>query len=205
MTVVSTAPHAILQRMSNAENNHETTRPGGITGNGFKPGQSGNPGGRPKGVARTVRDACGGSPRVLPRSCWRSPRIRKRMIVIGLLRVGSCLTVGGARLLRSRLWRPAIRSRCPTSRARFRGSRMSCGRGGTREKPTPSTEAPAPGRSRATPSVRGQRRGRDRRTRTARTRRPGERERNLADRSEPGRRSKWRALLAKETTAVEET
>ena len=48
--------------MSNAENNHETTRPGGITGNGFKPGQSGNPGGRPKGLAKTVRDACGGSP-----------------------------------------------------------------------------------------------------------------------------------------------
>ena len=48
--------------MSNAENNHETTRPGGITGNGFKPGQSGNPGGRPKGIARTVRETCGGSP-----------------------------------------------------------------------------------------------------------------------------------------------
>ena len=48
--------------MSNAENNHETTRPGGITGNGFKPGQSGNPGGRPKGLAKTVRDICGGSP-----------------------------------------------------------------------------------------------------------------------------------------------
>ena len=50
--------------MSNAENNQETTRPGGITGNGFKPGQSGNPGGRPKGLARTVREVCGGSPRL---------------------------------------------------------------------------------------------------------------------------------------------
>jgi hypothetical protein len=48
--------------MSIAENNHETTRPGGITGNGFKPGQSGNPGGRPKGIAKTVRETCGGSP-----------------------------------------------------------------------------------------------------------------------------------------------
>ena len=48
--------------MSIAENNQETTRPGGITGNGFKPGQSGNPGGRPKGLAKTVRDVCGGSP-----------------------------------------------------------------------------------------------------------------------------------------------
>ena len=45
--------------MSNAENNHETTRPGGITGNGFKPGQSGNPGGRPKGLARAFRDTMG--------------------------------------------------------------------------------------------------------------------------------------------------
>ena len=59
---VSTAPLAILEHMNPAENNHETTRPGGITGNGFKPGQSGNPGGRPKGLAKTVRDACGGSP-----------------------------------------------------------------------------------------------------------------------------------------------
>ncbi len=48
--------------MSPAENNQETTRPGGITGHGFKPGQSGNPGGRPKGLAKTVREECGGSP-----------------------------------------------------------------------------------------------------------------------------------------------
>jgi hypothetical protein len=48
--------------MTVVENNEETTRPGGVTGNGFKPGQSGNPGGRPKGVAKTVREVCGGSP-----------------------------------------------------------------------------------------------------------------------------------------------
>ena len=59
---MSTARLAILEHMSPAENNHETTRPGGITGAGFKPGQSGNPGGRPKGIAKTVRDMCGGSP-----------------------------------------------------------------------------------------------------------------------------------------------
>ena len=59
---MSTAPLAILHRMNTAENNQETTQLGGITGNGFKPGQSGNPGGRPKGLAKTVRDACGGSP-----------------------------------------------------------------------------------------------------------------------------------------------
>ena len=48
--------------MSLIENNQETTRLGGITGTGFIPGQSGNPGGRPKGLAKTVRDVCGGSP-----------------------------------------------------------------------------------------------------------------------------------------------
>lgn len=33
----------------NVENNTETTKkPGGVTGKGFMPGQSGNPGGRPK-------------------------------------------------------------------------------------------------------------------------------------------------------------
>lgn len=37
-----------------AQNNAPAT--GGITGKGFQPGQSGNPGGRPKGLARRVRD-----------------------------------------------------------------------------------------------------------------------------------------------------
>jgi hypothetical protein len=47
-----------------AENNVETA---GVVGKPFKPGQSGNPGGRPKGVARTIRDTCGGSPLRLAR------------------------------------------------------------------------------------------------------------------------------------------
>ena len=67
--------------MSIAENNHQTTRPGGITGKGFKPGQSGNPGGRPKGLARTVRDVCGGSPLRLARGLLEiaeNPRARDR-------------------------------------------------------------------------------------------------------------------------------
>jgi hypothetical protein len=45
--------------MSTVENLPATTRPGGITGAGFLPGQSGNPGGRPKGLARKVRAEVG--------------------------------------------------------------------------------------------------------------------------------------------------
>ena len=37
----------------------ETTRLGGVSGNGFMPGQSGNPGGSPKGLARRVRELVG--------------------------------------------------------------------------------------------------------------------------------------------------
>ena len=47
--------------MSVVENRAVTTRRGGITGAGFLPGQSGNPGGRPKGLARRVRELVGDS------------------------------------------------------------------------------------------------------------------------------------------------
>ncbi len=42
-----------------AENSDATVR---RIGRPFQPGQSGNPGGRPKGVARAFRDVLGGSP-----------------------------------------------------------------------------------------------------------------------------------------------
>jgi hypothetical protein len=43
--------------MSPVQNNGGTT--GGITGRGFRPGQSGNPGGRPKGLAKATRALVG--------------------------------------------------------------------------------------------------------------------------------------------------
>ena len=42
--------------MSLVESRLETTRVGGVTGKGFTPGVSGNPGGRPKGLSRRVRE-----------------------------------------------------------------------------------------------------------------------------------------------------
>jgi hypothetical protein len=44
--------------MSVVESNRGTTV-GGITGRGFTPGTSGNPGGRPKGLTRRVRELVG--------------------------------------------------------------------------------------------------------------------------------------------------
>lgn len=46
--------------MSVAENSAETAPK--VIGRPFEPGRSGNPGGRPKGIARTVREKCGGNP-----------------------------------------------------------------------------------------------------------------------------------------------
>ncbi len=46
-------------QMSIVHTNVGTTKVGGVTGAGFKPGQSGNPGGRPKGLTRRVRELVG--------------------------------------------------------------------------------------------------------------------------------------------------
>jgi Family of unknown function (DUF5681) len=54
----TTALLRILGRVEIAERNDGTTL-GGVTGRGFLPGQSGNPGGRPKGLARRVRELVG--------------------------------------------------------------------------------------------------------------------------------------------------
>ena len=46
--------------MTTVDNKPKSTRPGGATGKGFLPAQSGNPGGRPKGLARRARELVGG-------------------------------------------------------------------------------------------------------------------------------------------------
>ena len=46
--------------MADVASNGEST--GGITGKGFKPGQSGNPSGRPKGIAAKAREIIGDDP-----------------------------------------------------------------------------------------------------------------------------------------------
>ena len=45
--------------MTVVQSRPESTRVGGVTGKGFTPGVSGNPGGRPKGLSRRVRELVG--------------------------------------------------------------------------------------------------------------------------------------------------
>jgi hypothetical protein len=48
-----------IKTIVTVENNVVTSAPGGVTRKGFTPGRSGNPGGRPKGLARRVRELVG--------------------------------------------------------------------------------------------------------------------------------------------------
>jgi Family of unknown function (DUF5681) len=54
--------------MSPVQNNGRTT--GGVTGRGFMPGQSGNPRGRPKGLAKATRELVGDDGMALAQLWW---------------------------------------------------------------------------------------------------------------------------------------
>ena len=56
---LSPAPIGKLPGMSIVQSRPDTTCLGGVTGKGFTPGVSGNPGGRPKGLSRRVREFVG--------------------------------------------------------------------------------------------------------------------------------------------------
>ena len=62
--------------MSRVQNNGRST--GGITGRGFRPGQSGNPGGRPEGLAKTTRELAGGDGEALIKLWWDIARDETR-------------------------------------------------------------------------------------------------------------------------------
>ena len=55
----SIRPRADTGVVSIVQHNSRATRIGGVTGRGFVPGQSRNPGGRPKGLSRRVRELVG--------------------------------------------------------------------------------------------------------------------------------------------------
>jgi hypothetical protein len=54
--------------MSGVQNNGGAT--GGVTGRGFMPGRSGNPGGRPQGLARATRELVGEDGMALAKLWW---------------------------------------------------------------------------------------------------------------------------------------
>ena len=73
---MSFARASTLHPMSEpAENSDATVR---RIGRPFQPGQSGNPGGRPKGVARAFRDVLGGSPAEAAQGLLEIARTAKR-------------------------------------------------------------------------------------------------------------------------------
>jgi hypothetical protein len=62
---------------SSVQNNGGTTG-GGITGKGFRPGQSGNPGGRPRGLAKATRELVGEDGLALVQLWWDIARDETR-------------------------------------------------------------------------------------------------------------------------------
>jgi hypothetical protein len=64
------------EAVSSVQNNGRTT--GGVTGKGFMPGQSGNPRGRPKGLARATRELVGEDGMALVELWWDIARDETR-------------------------------------------------------------------------------------------------------------------------------
>jgi len=62
--------------VSRIQNNAGTT--GGVTGRGFMPGRSGNPGGRPKGLAKATRELVGDDGMALVELWWDIARDETR-------------------------------------------------------------------------------------------------------------------------------
>jgi Family of unknown function (DUF5681) len=62
--------------MSSVQNNGRTT--GGVTGKGFMPGQSGNPRGRPQGLAKATRELVGDDGIALAQLWWDIARDETR-------------------------------------------------------------------------------------------------------------------------------
>jgi hypothetical protein len=64
------------RRMDTVQSNGRGT--GGVTGRGFKPGRSGNPGGRPQGLARATRELVGEDGMALAQLWWDIARDETR-------------------------------------------------------------------------------------------------------------------------------
>ena len=93
--------------MSSVQNNGGAT--GGVTGKGFRPGRSGNPGGRPQGLARATRELVGEDGKALVELWWSIARTRPGATGTGSKPPSSWPTGVGARL------RPSSRRRATRS------------------------------------------------------------------------------------------
>jgi hypothetical protein len=80
---------------SSVENNGKTA--GGVTGRGFVEGQSGNPGGRPKGLARATRELVGDDGLKIAQFWHDTMRDENQAIRFDSKHPGCSQTVGGVR------------------------------------------------------------------------------------------------------------